>query len=230
MKFVAIPQRNRYKNTKNISRVLAQYLSQNFMAWNYSLRSISHLCCSILARQEWDEWDETKRNSCMQSRQGKKFLHWPSTHFAQISRRHARKHTVCKTSALWINVLLNFGLVNNHTWYKKNLSEACKLIHYWGAATIKGTWHYYDELWERHNKGQGLKITYRQRGHHSPSTENRKRSRSLSVEDKISQAEGVIKALKRHTDRGTCPETLQYRTRAKITADKDFKRAIKTNL
>ena len=51
--------------------------------------------------------------------QEKKFLHWPSTHFAQILRRQAGKHTVCKTSALWINFLLNFGLVNNHTWYKK---------------------------------------------------------------------------------------------------------------
>ena len=68
---------------------------------------------------------------------------------------------------------------------------------------------------------------YRKRHRHSPSTENRKRSRSLSAEDKISQAEGVIKALKRHTDRGTCPETLQYRARAKITPDEDFKRETK---
>ena len=30
----------------------------------------------------------------------KKFLHWPSIHFAQISRRQAGEHTVCKTSAL----------------------------------------------------------------------------------------------------------------------------------
>ena len=50
---------------------------------------------------------------------------------------------------------------------------------------------------------------YRKRRRHSPSTENRKRSHSLSAEDKISQAEGAIKALKRHTDRGTCPENLQ---------------------
>ena len=77
--------------------------------------------------------------------------------FAQISGRQAGKHTVCKTSALWINFLLNFGLVNNHTWYKKNISEVCKLIHYRGAVTSNGTWHYYGGLWERHNKGQGLK-------------------------------------------------------------------------
>ena len=54
---------------------------------------------------------------------------------------------------------------------------------------------------------------YRKRRRHSPSTENRKRSHSLSAEDKISQAEGVIKSLKRYTDKGTCPETLQYRAR-----------------
>ena len=68
---------------------------------------------------------------------------------------------------------------------------------------------------------------YRKRHRHSPSTENRKWSRSLSAEDKISQAEGAIKALKRHADRGTCPETLQYRARAKITADEDFQRGTK---
>ncbi|CAH3185960.1 unnamed protein product [Porites lobata] len=67
----------------------------------------------------------------------------------------------------------------------------------------------------------------KRRRQYSPSTENRKRSRSLSAEDKITQAEGAIKALKRHTDKGTCPETLQYRARAKITADEDFKREIK---
>ena len=42
---------------------------------------------------------------------------------------------------------------------------------------------------------------------------NQKRSHGLSAEDKISQAEGVIKSLKRYTDKGTCPETLQYRAR-----------------
>ena len=68
---------------------------------------------------------------------------------------------------------------------------------------------------------------YRKRCCHSPSTENRKRSHSLFAEDKVCQAEGAIKALKRHTDRGTCPQTLQYRARAKITADEDFKREIK---
>ena len=33
----------------------------------------------------------SEENSCMQSRP--KFLHWPSTHFAQISGRQAGKHT-----------------------------------------------------------------------------------------------------------------------------------------
>ena len=59
---------------------------------------------------------------------------------------------------------------------------------------------------------------------HSPSTN---RSHSLSAEDRISWAEGAIKSLKRHTDKGTCPEFLQYRARAKIRADDDFKIEIK---
>ena len=40
---------------------------------------------------------------------------------------------------------------------QKNISEACKLIHYGGAVTINDTWHYNDGLRERHNKGQRLK-------------------------------------------------------------------------
>ena len=39
---------------------------------------------------------------------------------------------------------------------QKNISEACKLIQYRRAVTINGTCNYYDGLWERHNKGQGL--------------------------------------------------------------------------
>ena len=31
-------------------------------------------------------------------------------------------------------------------------------------------------------------------------------------------------SLKRHTDNGTCPETLKYRTKAKIRADNDIKK------
>ena len=60
---------------------------------------------------------------------------------------------------------------------------------------------------------------------HSPSTNH---SHTLSAEDKISQAEGAIKSLKRHTDKGTCPEIQEYRARAKIGADNDFKREIKS--
>ena len=35
-----------------------------------------------------------------------------------------------------------------------------------------------------------------------------------TAENKIFHAESAIKALKRHTDKGTCPESLQYRARA----------------
>ena len=92
----------------------------------------------------------------MQRGPGKQFLHWPSTRFAQISGRQAGKHTLCKTSALWINFLLNFGLINNHTWYKKYISEAFKLKYYRGAVTINGTWHYYDD-YRRTIKARDLK-------------------------------------------------------------------------
>ena len=62
---------------------------------------------------------------------------------------------------------------------------------------------------------------------HRPFTVNQKRSHSLFAEERISQAEDATKSLKRHTDNGTCPDTLQYRTKAKIRADDDFKKDIK---
>ena len=58
----------------------------------------------------------------------------------------------------------------------------------------------------------------------------RKRRRSQppqSAENKIFHAESAIKSLKRHTDKGTCPESLQYRARARIWADNEFKMDIK---
>ena len=45
---------------------------------------------------------------------------------------------------------------------QKNISEACKLIQYRGAVTINDTCNYYDGLWERHNKGQGLEKNVQQ--------------------------------------------------------------------
>ena len=47
------------------------------------------------------------------------------------------------------------------------------------------------------------------------------------AESKIFHAEAAIKSLKRHMDKGTCPESLQYRARARIRADNDFKTDIK---
>ena len=47
------------------------------------------------------------------------------------------------------------------------------------------------------------------------------------AENKIFHAEAAIKSLKRHIDNGTCPESLQYRARARIRADNDFKTEIK---
>ena len=45
-----------------------------------------------------------------------------------------------------------------------------------------------------------------------PMQQSRKRSYSqtLSAEEKLNHAEKAIKALKRHSERGTCPESLKY--------------------
>jgi len=45
--------------------------------------------------------------------------------------------------------------------------------------------------------------------------------------ERIDQAEQAIKAIKRHTEKETCPESLQYRARAKIRVDNNFKLHIK---
>ena len=41
------------------------------------------------------------------------------------------------------------------------------------------------------------------------------------------QSEEAIKALKRHSERGSCPKSLKYKARARIRADNDFKSGIK---
>ena len=59
--------------------------------------------------------------------------------------------------------------------------------------------------------------------------QNRKRrySQTLSAEEKLNHAEKAIKAIKRHSERGTCPESLKYTARARIRADTEFKTGIK---
>lgn len=47
------------------------------------------------------------------------------------------------------------------------------------------------------------------------------------AENRIFHAEAAIKPLKRHTDKGTCPESLQHRARARLRPDNDFKTDIK---
>ena len=39
----------------------------------------------------------------------------------------------------------------------------------------------------------------------------------------IEQSEETLKALNRHSQRGVCPKTLQYKAPARISADKAFK-------
>ena len=55
----------------------------------------------------------------------------------------------------------------------------------------------------------------------------RRRSETPEPEDLIEQSEQAIKSLQRHSDKGTCPKSLQYRARAIIRADEDFKSDIK---
>ena len=59
--------------------------------------------------------------------------------------------------------------------------------------------------------------------------QNRKRrySQTMSAEEKFNNSERAIKALKRHTESGTCPESLKYTARARIRADTEFKTDIK---
>ena len=63
----------------------------------------------------------------------------------------------------------------------------------------------------------------------SQGNKSRKRrcSEMLKPEDLIEQSKQAIKSLKRHSDRGTCPKSLQYRVHAQIKVDKDFKSDIK---
>ena len=55
----------------------------------------------------------------------------------------------------------------------------------------------------------------------------RRYSGTLSEERIIEQSEETLKALNRHSQRGTCPKTLQYKARARIRADEAFKTDIK---
>ena len=55
----------------------------------------------------------------------------------------------------------------------------------------------------------------------------RRYSETLSEERIIEQSEEALKALNRHSQRGTCPKTLQYKARARIRADEAFTTDIK---
>ena len=55
----------------------------------------------------------------------------------------------------------------------------------------------------------------------------RRYSETLSEERIIEQSEEALKAMNRHSQRGTCPKTLQYKARARIRADEAFKTFLK---
>ena len=55
----------------------------------------------------------------------------------------------------------------------------------------------------------------------------RKREQPVPLEQQLERSEQAIKSLTKHMDRKTCPKSLQYRDRARIRADNDFRRDIK---
>ena len=61
----------------------------------------------------------------------------------------------------------------------------------------------------------------REKGH------KRKRSETVPLEEQLEQSEQAIKSLTRHLERKTCPKSLQYRARARIRAENEFRKDIK---
>ena len=55
----------------------------------------------------------------------------------------------------------------------------------------------------------------------------RKREQPERLEQDLERSQSALKFLKKHLDRKTCPKSLQYRARARITADDEFRRDIK---
>ena len=67
----------------------------------------------------------------------------------------------------------------------------------------------------------GKDIHTREKGH------KRKRNEMVPLEEQLEQSEQAIKSLTRHLERKTCPKSLQYRARARIRADNEFRKDIK---
>ena len=61
----------------------------------------------------------------------------------------------------------------------------------------------------------------REKGH------KRKRNETVPLEEQLEQSEQAIKSLTRHLERKTCPKSLQYRARARIRADNEFRKDTK---
>ena len=58
-------------------------------------------------------------------------------------------------------------------------------------------------------------------------TGKRKRDEPVALEQQVEQSEQAIKSLTKHLEWKTCPKSLQYRARARIRADNDFRKDIK---
>ena len=67
----------------------------------------------------------------------------------------------------------------------------------------------------------GKDMHTREKGH------KRKRNETVPLEEQLEQSEQAIKSLTRHLERKTCPKSLQYRARARIRADNEFRKDIK---
>ena len=67
----------------------------------------------------------------------------------------------------------------------------------------------------------GKAIHTREKGH------KWKRNETVPLEEQLEQSEQAVKSLTRHLERKTCPKSLQYRARARIRADNEFRKDIK---
>ena len=67
----------------------------------------------------------------------------------------------------------------------------------------------------------GKDIHTREKGH------KRKRNETVPLGEQLEQSEQAVKCLTRHLERQTCPKSLQYRARARIREDNEFRKDIK---
>ena len=80
---------------------------------------------------------------------------------------------------------------------------------------------------ERNNRADAKERNNRAESGSRYGANKRKREQPVPLEQQLERSEQAIKSLTKHLDRKTCPKSLQYRARARIRADNDFRRDIK---